>query len=186
MKALIFDGSTDDKNCPEYIKNIILEELKNKSYNVKQYLLRNEKISSCTGCSSCWYKKPGICVINDIGNNILQEIIQKDLIVLISPIIFGNVSFYLKNIVDRMFPLLLPFDELMKSGNTTRGNRYNHNITCIVIGFHLNCSKEEEILFKTIFRYNKIIFSSIKIISLPLSNDKIQIKNKFKHKLSLL
>lgn len=67
-------------------------------------------INYCTGCRTCSKDGRGRCIQNDDFEKIVEKIIESDVIVLGSPVYWGNVSGIMKNFIDRhmsveyMFP----------------------------------------------------------------------------------
>jgi putative NADPH-quinone reductase len=59
------------------------------------------KINYCTGCRTCSRDGKGECCQKDDFKNIISKIIASDIIILGSPIYWGNVSAIMKNFFDR-------------------------------------------------------------------------------------
>ena len=81
------------------------------------------KIGNCIGCTNCWLKSPGVCSIKDDWEIIIKKIIKSDYIIFFAETHFGFVSHKMKNIVDRLIPLLLPYMKLYK-GQMRHKSRY--------------------------------------------------------------
>lgn len=109
MKVVLLNGS-NNKNSPEYmvVSSFILK-LKENNWSVKSYDLFQEEVATCIGCFGCWLKTPGECVLSDIGQEIIKDAAQADLLILFTPVTFGGYSFHLKKVVDRLIPNILPF-----------------------------------------------------------------------------
>jgi len=69
---------------------------------VAQVFLAEKDIQYCRGCYSCWTKTPGKCPIPDDMTEVLSQLGRADVIVLASPVYFGNVSGTLKVFTDRL------------------------------------------------------------------------------------
>ena len=109
MKVAILDGSKKNNATLLTIKKNIDEKLKKNNQVGITFTLKDIEIVPCTGCFNCWLKTPGLCVTKDAANDILRTIIESDLMIFLTPIIFGGYSSELKKVVDRMPPLASPF-----------------------------------------------------------------------------
>ena len=91
------------------------EELKNiyKSTNDILIITDNKKIKSCTGCFYCWTKNPGECRIKDGYDNIAELYSKAEKIIIISRCCYGSYSPFVKNVMDRSIPYLLPFFKII-------------------------------------------------------------------------
>jgi hypothetical protein len=69
---------------------------------VAQVFLAEKDIKYCRGCYSCWTKTPGKCPIPDDMTEVLSQLGGTDVLVLASPVYFGNVSGTLKVFTDRL------------------------------------------------------------------------------------
>lgn len=74
---------------------------------VRTYALNKLKFRGCQGCMTCKTKLDR-CVIEDDLTAVLQAVGQADLLLMASPIYFGDVSSQLKAFIDRTFSFLLP------------------------------------------------------------------------------
>jgi hypothetical protein len=70
--------------------------------DVVQILLAEKRIEYCRGCHSCWTKTPGRCAIPDDMTAVLSQVYGANIIVLATPVYFGNVSGTLKVFMDRL------------------------------------------------------------------------------------
>jgi multimeric flavodoxin WrbA len=66
-------------------------------------------VKPCLGCFACWGKTPGKCVIDDDMPAFLDKIVAADIIVWSFPLYWFSVPGSLKNVIDRMLPMNLPF-----------------------------------------------------------------------------
>ncbi|MGF7060423.1 flavodoxin family protein [Brassicibacter mesophilus] len=107
MKALILNGSLKEDESLEAVNKIIKEILCEKDYEFESILLHEKKIGECIGCFGCWTKTPGICVIDDYGRILTEKVINSDIVVYLTPVIYGGYSSELKKALDRIIPLLV-------------------------------------------------------------------------------
>ena len=66
-------------------------------------------IRNCIGCFGCWIKTPGQCVMKDGYENMGSILSQADTVTIISKCYYGGYSPFVKNVLDRSIPFLLPF-----------------------------------------------------------------------------
>lgn len=64
--------------------------------------LAEKDIRYCRGCFSCWTRNPGWCVTQDDMAAVLAQIRGADVIILATPVYFGNISGTLKVFIDRL------------------------------------------------------------------------------------
>ena len=81
----------------------------------------NKKIKNCTGCFFCWTKNPGKCRIKDSYENLAELYSKTEKIVIMSKCHYGSYSPFVKNVLDRSIPYLLPFFKL-------KNNEMHHTI----------------------------------------------------------
>ena len=79
------------------------------------------KIKNCTGCFCCWIKNPGRCILKDGYENLAELYSKAEKIIIISKCCYGTYSPFIKNVLDRSIPYLLPFFKL-------KNNEMHHTI----------------------------------------------------------
>jgi hypothetical protein len=82
-------------------------------------------IRFCTGCWSCWWKTPGICMFRDDMIEILKSIVSSDLVLFATPVFLGMPSALMKRALDRTVPLVHPYIEI-HYGESHHRKRYAH------------------------------------------------------------
>jgi multimeric flavodoxin WrbA len=108
------------------------------------------KIAPCLGCFSCWRKTPGVCVIHDDMGEVSSKIIAADIIIWVFPLYYFSVPGELKNLIDRLLPLNLPF---MADGNQSGGHpsRYDlsrqRHVVISTCGFWTAAGNYDSVLF---------------------------------------
>jgi len=70
----------------------------------------------CSGCLGCWVKTPGECKLEDGFNQLLGQYVNEDKVVLISEVKRGTLVPHMKNFIDRLIPLYLPYIRLEDDG----------------------------------------------------------------------
>jgi len=113
------------------------------------------EIAGCMGCFGCWMKTPGICVIDDISRELARKMISSDLLVYLTPIIFGGYSYHLKKAVDRMISVVLPFFEKV-DGEIHHAKRYDRYPSFMAIGIADSENESEERTFRELIARNAI------------------------------
>ncbi|MBW2130285.1 MAG: flavodoxin family protein [Deltaproteobacteria bacterium] len=115
MKVLAFNCSPNmDGGNTALIFNPFLEGLEEEGAEVTRFYLSRMKIRPCAGDLHCWFKKPGICIHKDDMQDLYPLLRESDLWAFATPVYFDGVSGPMKNLMDRMVPLVLPFVELRK------------------------------------------------------------------------
>lgn len=155
MKALILNGALKEGKSIIEINRHTEEMLDEKGYEVESVLLNEKKIGECLGCFKCWVKTPGICIIDDYGRNIAQKVINSDLLIYLTPVIFGGYSSELKKAIDRVIPLILPFFKTV-NGEIHHVKRYEKYPKVIVLGIMSGKNKEMKETFNSLIKRNAI------------------------------
>ena len=78
----------------------ILEEIKKQIQNATLIKLKDYNISFCKGCLTC--DTNGQCFIKDDLEKVVEQMFQKDILVLAIPNYFGGMSGFFKNFIDRL------------------------------------------------------------------------------------
>ena len=86
----------------------------------------NAEIRKYIGCFGCWLKTQDVCVIKDEYQNILTIIISSHREIICSECIYGGLSPFIKNVLDRSISYLLPYMEV-RGGEMHHKSRYNHH-----------------------------------------------------------
>ncbi len=123
--------------------------------NVVVYKLRDVKVADCLGCFGCWIKTPGECIIDDAARGIVKKLIRSDLIIYVTPIIFGGYSYELKKVLDRQICRVLPFFTQI-NGEIHHGPRYEKYAKLLAIGVLPQPNADSETIFKTLVSRNAI------------------------------
>ncbi|NLJ71215.1 MAG: flavodoxin family protein [Clostridiaceae bacterium] len=89
-------------------------------------------IKPCAACGSCSGKTFGRCIIQDDMQQLLPKIAGCQSLVLVSPIVFGGVSYHIKKMIDRISVLGDPRYH-MKNGELVKGIRVK-NMNYYMVG----------------------------------------------------
>lgn len=159
MKALILNGEQIDGFSLNQISKTIKDELKNNDLQVEEILLKEKEIADCLGCFKCWVKTPGICIIDDYGRETAAKLINSDLIIFLTPIVFGSYSYQLKKALDRMIPLISPYFKKVK-GEIHHKKRYSKYPSLLAVGINEETKQQQNQIFKDLVKRNSINFYS--------------------------
>lgn len=113
MKVLAINSSPKmGEGNTALILNPFLEGMKEAGAEVELFYTKKLKINPCQGDYICWLKTPGKCIHKDDMEMLLPKLAQANVWVFATPVYFDGISAALKNLIERMFPLLEPFFEL--------------------------------------------------------------------------
>ena len=155
MKVLILDGTKSNNNESTKIFDLILEELKKLNWDITSIVLEDKDIDYCTGCFGCWVQTPGECVFKDYEENVVRNMIHSDLIIYLTPIMFGGYSSILKKALDRQIGRVLPYFTKI-DGEVHHPKRYEKQQSLLSIGLLDKLDTEKEEIFKTLVARNAI------------------------------
>ena len=109
MRILILDGTLKENKTSSDIVECFRVISEHNSFELDVVNLKEHDISYCRGCFNCWTKTPGECVIDDDARDICAKLVNSDLVVYLTPIVYGMYSPALKVFLDRSIPLIHPF-----------------------------------------------------------------------------
>jgi len=131
MHCIIMNGSPAESKLDNWLQDFS-QALQAQGHKLRHFHLRDMNINYCTGCWSCWWKTPGLCVFRDDMDIILPEMANADLVLWASPMILGAPSALLKRAQDRFIPLAHPYIELYQ-GECHHRHRYEKNADIAVV-----------------------------------------------------
>lgn len=155
MKALILNGALKEDTSMDEINKFTEEILTVKGYEVESILLHEREIGECLGCFGCWIKTPGICVIDDFGRVVTEKIIKSNVVIYLTPVVFGGYSSELKKALDRIIPLLLPFFKKI-NGEVHHKERYDRYPKAIALGVLTEEDRDMEEIFRNLIKRNSL------------------------------
>ena len=133
MKALILDGTKSINNESTKVFDLMLEVLMKLNLEVIYIVLEDKNLAYCTGCFGCWIQTPGECVTKDFEENIVKDMVHSDLIIYLTPIMFGGYSSILKKALDRQIGRVLPYFTKI-DGEVHHSKRYEKQQSLLSIG----------------------------------------------------
>jgi multimeric flavodoxin WrbA len=94
------------------ILNPFLNGMRGAGADVELFYTKNIKASPCKGDYVCWLKTPGKCIQKDDMEMLLPKLARADIWVFATPVYFDGISGAMKNVIERMLPLVEPSFEL--------------------------------------------------------------------------
>lgn len=143
MKILLISDEYYDIPFRTILDKKMVQAFSNEYSDFKSYSVKEDDLKPCIGCFSCWLKTPGLCIINDVGRDISKDIINCDLLIIVSKISSGCYSPAVKKVLDRHIPSILPFLKVV-NGEMHHSPRYNRYPDIMVLGYGEDVTMEEE------------------------------------------
>ena len=107
MKIVAVLGSPRPQGNSALMAQAFLDEARARGAEVALYRLNQMKIKGCQGCNKCKTESQ-VCVVEDDLTPVYDEVRQADILVLASPVYFGDLSAQLKCFWDRTYAFANP------------------------------------------------------------------------------
>jgi multimeric flavodoxin WrbA len=107
MEIVCVLGSPRPKGNSTTIAKRFCEKAEELGATVRYHTLNELNYKGCQGCMSC-KERSDRCVLKDDLTEILDGIMEKDMLVLATPVYFGSVSGQVKCFIDRTFSFMKP------------------------------------------------------------------------------
>lgn len=107
MKIVALLGSPRSKGNSSTIANTIVETASSLGADTRTFELNRLNYRGCQACYAC-KKGHDVCVLKDDLAEVLKAVQEADLVVLASPVYYGEISSQLKGYIDRTFSYLVP------------------------------------------------------------------------------
>jgi len=131
--------------------------------------LNGDEIKPCLGCFDCWLKTPGLCTqTHDCVNTICEKQLQSSVVIFLSKITYGGLSYDMKAFVDRSIPNIMPFLRIV-GGETHHQRRYD-KFTCMVTIGYGECTASEQSTFVELAERNARSMRPRKHFNLTIQN----------------
>jgi hypothetical protein len=101
-----------DKGNTAMVLDPFLEGMREAGAVVELFYTKKLEINPCQGELNCWFKTPGRCFQQDDMQMLLPRVEQADVLVFATPVYVDGMTGPMKNLLDRIVPLALPFFEL--------------------------------------------------------------------------
>jgi multimeric flavodoxin WrbA len=102
-KILILDGSPKRNGRTASLKKAFVEGVKENGNKVTDLYLHKMNLKGCLACDACKLGRTERCVQHDDMDTIFEEFIKADVVVFISPMMWGTVSAQLRIGTDRFY-----------------------------------------------------------------------------------
>lgn len=113
MKVLAFNCSPRiDKGNTALILTPFLEGMRDAGAEVELFYTKKLKINPCQGEFNCWFKTPGKCFQKDDMQMLYSKLRKADIWVFATPVYVDGVIGPMKNLMDRLIPLVQPYFEM--------------------------------------------------------------------------
>ncbi|MGE5370674.1 MAG: NAD(P)H-dependent oxidoreductase [Solirubrobacterales bacterium] len=155
MKAYLISDLEFQTPLLEQVESRVKAYLAPRGFDIEETRIGERDLVFCKGCFGCWTKKPGECTINDAMARINHTAMNSDVVVYLSPVVFGQFSANLKNAIDRWLPNMLPFFMTRKDGSTMHPPRYDDYPAQIMVGYADELSAADAQLFTDINRNHR-------------------------------
>ncbi|ACL05200.1 flavodoxin family protein [Desulfatibacillum aliphaticivorans] len=107
MKVTCVLGSPRRWGNTAFLTEVIAETAEEKGAEVETFVLNKLNFKGCQACMSCKGKSEK-CVVKDDMGPVLDSVLESDVLVLASPVYFGDITSQAKAFVDRSFSFLVP------------------------------------------------------------------------------
>jgi multimeric flavodoxin WrbA len=113
MKVVAINSSPNmDTGITNLILTSFLDGMSEVGAEVELFYTKSLKINPCQGDFSCWLKTPGECCQKDDMNMLIPLLSNADCWVFATPVYIDGLSAPMKNLLDRMIPLMHPLIEV--------------------------------------------------------------------------
>ncbi|MGN1193549.1 MAG: flavodoxin family protein [Dorea sp.] len=102
MKIMVLCGSPHKNGTTNELADAFIKGAVGAGYEVKKIWLKEKEISPCLGCMYC-KKNDGICIQKDDVRGILDDVVEADTVVFVSPLYYFAMTAQLKMLIDRFF-----------------------------------------------------------------------------------
>ena len=113
MKVIVINASPKmDKGNTAFILAPFLDGMREAGAEIEVFFTKKMKIGPCEGDLACWFETPGRCVKRDDMDMLLPRLAGSEIWVFATPVYVDGMSGPLKNMLDRLIPLVYPFFEI--------------------------------------------------------------------------
>ncbi|WP_027626505.1 NAD(P)H-dependent oxidoreductase [Clostridium lundense] len=177
MKIIVLDGFRNNDQCADRIYKRIENAFLNDNELIR-YKLCEKNIKPCTGCFGCWIRKPGKCLIEDDSQDIVKSMINSDIIIYYTAVIFGGYSYHLKKLLDKSICIISPMFTKI-NGEMHHRKRYDKYPGIIGMGVMESDQKEQGENFKELIYRNSLnMHSAFQCAEIVLKDDNDEIIDK--------
>lgn len=103
MKIVMLTGSPHRQGTSALLADEFIAGASSKGHIIVRFDTAFEKVGPCRACYYC-SEHNGECIQQDAMQKILPEILSADMLVLVTPLYYYNMTAQLKTVIDRMMP----------------------------------------------------------------------------------
>ena len=103
MKIVMLTGSPHRQGTSALLADEFIAGASSKGHTVVRFDTAFEKVGPCRACYYC-NEHNGECIQQDAMQKILPEVLSADMLVLVTPLYYYNMTAQLKTVLDRMMP----------------------------------------------------------------------------------
>jgi hypothetical protein len=153
--VLILDGGDESDVVAHRAADLARHAAEDRGATATLVRLHEKRIAPCAGCFGCWVKTPGVCVIDDEGRDVARQTVQSDIVVYVTPVLFGGYGPELKKALDRSIPTILPLFRTIH-GEIHHVKRYDRYPAIVALGIQPDRDPLEEEIFESLVERNAI------------------------------
>ncbi len=102
MRVAVIHDTKPKTALAEALRKNIASTIKHMDHDIIELGVEISGLPSCTGCFRCATKHPGQCVFDKQYGALIGSIDGTDLVIYLSPVVFGTFSAAMKNVFDRV------------------------------------------------------------------------------------
>lgn len=107
MEIVSLLGSPRKKGNSTQMAEIVASALEDKGNSVTRYFLNRLDFRGCQACGAC-KDKSETCILKDDLTPVLDAVKKADVIIMATPVYWGDISAQLKTFLDRTYSYLMP------------------------------------------------------------------------------
>ena len=150
MQALILSDSEFKTGQYDDLRTQLCTVLKQKGFDLEEISVGRGELAHCMGCFGCWVKTPGKCKMHDGIAHINQASMRSDAVFYLAPVVFGQFSANMTDVINRWLPNMLPFFMVRPDGSTMHPPRYKSYPAQVFVGYGETVTEEDAQLFEDI------------------------------------
>jgi multimeric flavodoxin WrbA len=129
MNIVCLYGSPRKKGNSAAIADLFCKTAETNGAVVRSYVLNQMDFKGCQACYGC-KRKSDTCVLKDDLTEVLDAVRAADILVMASPVFYGDVSAQLKAFIDRSFSFLVPDYRTAEKPHRLQGDKRLVMILC--------------------------------------------------------
>ena len=107
MKIVSLLGSPRKKSSSSTLAELVTDTLTEQGDTVRTHALNKLSFKGCQGCRACKTTSEQ-CILKDDLTQVLEDVKQADVLIMATPVYWGDVTAQLKGFIDRSYSYLTP------------------------------------------------------------------------------